>query len=282
MDTSREDFGIAIRSAFLRKGTKQRFSLFALIIIAAFLLFLEKLETKPLNYFRSFLKDVIYRGSEIISYPAKGFDQSINSINKHFNLYANYEFLKKENDLLKSKVYENDFLNLENDQLRVLIDEQVKRESNLLSSRVMLDKKSPYLHSFIINSGLNKGIKNGMAVLDGQNFIGRIVDVNFFSARVLLISDFNSKIPVIIEPSGSHAILNGHGTKNPSLEFLPENHKIKTGNKVYTSGKEGIFSPGIPIGETFLEKNQVEVFLFSDLDQVTFVNVDLNKLDENW
>ncbi len=281
MDTSREDFGIAIRSAFLRKGTKQRFSLFALIIIAAFLLFLEKLETKPLNYFRSFLKDVIYRGSEIISYPAKGFDQSINSINKHFNLYANYEFLKKENDLLKSKVYENDFLNLENDQLRVLIDEQVKRESNLLSSRVMLDKKSPYLHSFIINSGLNKGIKNGMAVLDGQNFIGRIVDVNFFSARVLLISDFNSKIPVIIEPSGSHAILNGHGTKNPSLEFLPENHKIKTGNKVYTSGKEGIFSPGIPIGETFLEKNQVEVFLFSDLDQVTFVNVDLNKLDEN-
>ena len=70
--------------------------------------------------------------------------------------------------------------------------------------------------------------------------------------------------------------------KNPSLEFLPENHKIKTGNKVYTSGKEGIFSPGIPIGETFLEKNQVEVFLFSDLDQVTFVNVDLNKLDENW
>ena len=185
MDTSREDFGIAIRSAFLRKGTKQRFSLFALIIIAAFLLFLEKLETKPLNYFRSFLKDVIYRGSESISYPAKGFDQSINSINKHFNLYANYEFLKKENDLLKSKVYENDFLNLENDQLRVLIDEQVKRESNLLSSRVMLDKKSPYLHSFIINSGLNKGIKNGMAVLDGQNFIGRIVDVNFFSARVL-------------------------------------------------------------------------------------------------
>ena len=281
MDTSRDDFGIAIRSAFLRKGTKQRFSLFALIIIAILLLFLEKVETKPLNYLRSFLKDAIYRGSEIISYPAKGLDQSINLINKHFNLYKKYEFLKKENELLKSRAYENDFLNLENYQLRALIDEQVKSENNLISSRVMLDKKSPYLYSFIINSGSNKGIKNGMAVLDGPNFIGRIVDVNFFSARVLLISDFNSKIPVIIEPSGSHAILNGHGAKNPTLEFLPENHKIKTGNKVYTSGKEGIFSPGIPIGEIFLEKNRAEVFLFSDLNQITFVNVDLNKLDEN-
>ena len=53
----------------------------------------------------------------------------------------------------------------------------------------------------------NKNIKNGMAVLDGKNFIGRIVDVNFFSSRVLLVSDLNSKIPVVIEPSGAHAIL---------------------------------------------------------------------------
>ena len=61
----------------------------------------------------------------------------------------------------------------------------------------MLDKQSPYLNSFIINIGSNKNIKNGMAVLDGKNFIGRIVDVNFFSSRVLLVSDLNSKIPVI-------------------------------------------------------------------------------------
>ena len=145
----------------------------------------------------------------------------------------------------------------------------------------MLDKQSPYINSFIINSGSNKDIKNGMAVLDGKNFIGRIVDVNFFSSRILLISDLNSKIPVIVEPSGNHAILTGHGDNNPSLQFLPENHQIEDGHKVYTSGKEGIFSPGIPIGEVKIKKKEIKVFLFSNLDQITFVNVKLERANNN-
>ena len=123
--------------------------------------------------------------------------------------------------------------------------------------------------------GSNKNIKNGMAVLDGDNFIGRIVDVNFFSSRVLLIKDLNSKIPIITEPTGFHGILSGHGSTNPTLEFLPENHKINNGDKIYTSGKEGIFSPGIPIGEAKIIDNIVEAILFSDLSQITFVNIKL-------
>ena len=143
----------------------------------------------------------------------------------------------------------------------------------------MLDKQSPYLNSFIINIGTNKGIKNGMAVLDDKNFIGRIVDVNFFSSRVLLISDLNSRIPVLIEPSGNHAILSGHGINEPTLEYLPESHNIQDGDKIYTSGKEGIFSPGIPIGEFKKEKNLNKVLLFSDLNQITFINVDIGEIN---
>ena len=71
MDTSREDVGIAIRSAFLAKGSKQRFSLFALIILSVTFIFVETIETKPLNYFRSLIKDTIYRGSLVVSYPEK-------------------------------------------------------------------------------------------------------------------------------------------------------------------------------------------------------------------
>jgi len=112
-------------------------------------------------------------------------------------------------------------------------------------------------------------------VLDGKNFIGRIVDVNFFSSRVLLVTDLNSKIPVVIQPSGHHAILSGHNIKEPTLEYLPEDHKISNKDKVYTSGKEGIFSPGIPIGEAKVNVDKVSVLLFSDLTQITFVNIDL-------
>ena len=153
--------------------------------------------------------------------------------------------------------------------------------SNLISARVMIDKQSPYLNSFIINVGSNKNIKNGMAALDGKNFIGRIVDVNFFSSRILLVTDLNSKIPIVSEPSGSHAILSGHGKNALSLDYLSKDNKIQTGDTIYTSGKEGIFDPGIPIGKAKVEEDEVNVSLFSDLNQITFVNINFGKYYKN-
>ena len=213
----------------------------------------------------------------MVSMPSKSFGRFTNFLEEHMSLYNNYVELKKENTELKNNISKSDFLELENSQLRKLIEEQVKTKSNLVSSRVLLDKKSPYLNSFVINIGGNKNIKNGMEVLDGENFIGRTVDVNFFSSRVLLVSDLNSRIPVITEPSAYHAIMNGHGVIEPTLAYLPEKHTIQDGDKVYTSGKEGIFTPGIPIGEIKIEEGIVKVILFSDLNQITFVNINLGK-----
>jgi rod shape-determining protein MreC len=280
MDTNRDDFGIAIRSAFLSKGTQQRFSLFVLLLLSIIFLLFEKIETKPLNYFRSIIKDTIYRGSFLASMPTEGINKVTSSISKHIKLYNEYNKLKAENSLLKNNISQSDFFKMENKQLKILIGENSNEDTNFFSARVMLDKKSPYLNSFVLNSGSNKKIKNGMAVLDdGKNFIGRIVDVNFFSSRVLLISDLNSKIPAIVEPSGSHGILSGHGNKNASLEYLPENHKVQDGDIVYTSGKEGIFAVGIPIGEIKKINRKIEVLLFSDLSQISFVNINLKELN---
>ena len=281
METSREDVGIAIRSAFLRRGTQQRFSLFVLVILSVVLIFAETIETRPLNKVRSFVKDVVYRSATIVSFPLKSVNNFASFLENHLNLYSNYNELIKENNELKNNISKTDFLELENSQLRKLIDEQIVSTSNLVSARVMIDKQSPYLNSFVINIGSNKGIKNGMAVLDGKNFIGRIVDVNFFSSRVLLVSDLNSKIPVLSEPSGSHAILSGHGTNEPTLEYLSKNNGIQDGDKIYTSGKEGIFTPGLVVGKAKIEKNKIKVLLFADLDQITFVNINLGALDEN-
>ena len=278
METSREDFGIAVRSAFLKKKVKQRFSLFALILFSVILVYVETIDTKPLNYVRSFIKDIIYRSSIIISSPSKGFKITVNAAQDHINIFNKYNQLKEENIRLKDKIYDPNFLIFENKQLRKLLDEQMTSTVNLASSRVMLDKQSPYLNSFIINSGANKKIKKGMAVVDGKNFIGRIVDVNFFSSRILLITDLNSKIPVFIEPAGHHAILSGDGKNEPILDFLPENNTVQSGNTVYTSGKEGIFSPGIPIGRVRWDDKKFVVSLFSDLSQITFVNIHLGNL----
>ena len=281
METSREDVGIAIRSALLKRGTQQKFSLLVLIFLSCVLIFSHKIKLTPLNYLRSFVKDTIYHSAVIVSYPFKSFSLFFDYTEKHFNLYSNYELLKNENKELKNQISKSDFLELENTQLRKLIDEQVKSESNLVSARVILDKQSPYLNSFVINIGSNKEIKNGMAVLDGENFIGRIVDVNFFSSRVLLITDLNSKIAVLTEPSGDHAILTGHGKNKPSLDYMSKDNQVKDGDKVYTSGKEGIFSPGIIIGEVRKDKEEFRVELYSDLNKITFINISQGDFNKN-
>ena len=275
MDTSRDDVGIAIRSAFLKKGTKQRFSLLVLIILSFLIIFLETIQTKPLNAVRAIVKDLIYRGALVSNYPLQSFSNLYNFVGNHMTLYKNYEEIVKENNELKNNISKNDFLELENSQLRKLVEEKPIYKSERVSARVMLDNSSPYLDSFVINIGSNKNIKNGMAVLSGENFIGRIVDVNYFSARVLLATDLNSKIPIITEPSGSHAILAGHGKNKPTLEYFSKDNNINSGDKVYTSGKEGIFIPGIPIGKVKNEDGLIKVLLLADLSQVTFVNIDL-------
>ena len=94
MDTSREDVVIAIRSAFLKRGTQQRFSLFVLVIISAILIFLDTIEAKPLNKVRTFFKDIVYRSAVIVSYPLKSFSSFYDFLEGHANLYSNYKELK--------------------------------------------------------------------------------------------------------------------------------------------------------------------------------------------
>ena len=273
MVTNRDDVGIAIRSAFLRKETKQKFSLVALILTCFIFLYLDSFETKPLNLLRSFIKDVIYRGSTFVSLPGKGLNYSLQEVRSHFGLLKENTQLKEENYKLKTSLYKQSFLELENQELKKLLDQESLSSSDLKNAKVIIDKNSPFLKSVIINKGSREKIKKGMAVLSGNNFIGRIVEVNFFSSRVLLITDLNSKIPVVIEPQGYQAILSGKTSGDPVLDYLPKTHSIVMGSAVYTSGKDGIFSPGIPIGETKLSKEKILVSLYSDIHQLSFVNV---------
>ena len=96
METSRDDVGIAIRSAFLKRGTQQRFSLLVLVLLSIAFIFIETIESKPLNYLRSFIKDSIYRGSLIVSSPSNGIRFIFDEAEEHINLYKEYNQLKQE------------------------------------------------------------------------------------------------------------------------------------------------------------------------------------------
>ena len=281
METNRDDFVIAIRSAFLRKGAKQKFSLFVLILISTALLSLEFFHIKPLNTFRALTKDFIYRSSFIINLPFQSISKSIEEVQNHFEMYREYGTLKKT--IKNTSAIENEikFYKAENRELKKIIEEESNLIDEILVSKVLIDKKSPFLKSIIINKGFNFGIEKGMAVLDGFYMIGRITEVNYLSSRALLISDLNSKIPVMIEPSGAKAIMSGTGKNYAILDFLPKNQKLENDNIVYTSGSDGIFSAGIPIGKIKLFEKKYRVEFFSDLSQINFINVKLKKEKNN-
>ena len=277
MSTSRDDFGIAIRSALLQRGARQKFSLFVLILISAVIFALDTTQIKPVKILRSLINDGVYRISAISSSPIKFTSASKDFFINHIFLYQENEKLKTEIAELKKLKLNNSYLKAQNKQLNEIVELDEEMAYRTVSAKIMLDKNSPYLNSVIINKGINSDIKLGMPVLSKGHLVGRIVEVNFVSSRILLLNDLNSKIPVVISPNGDQGILSGVGEANPILDYLPENFNSSGESLVYTSGKDGILVPGISIGRAFNEDGRVIVKLFTDPSQIFLVNVVLEE-----
>ena len=143
-------------------------------------------------------------------------------------------------------------------------------DSKMTLSEILLDKNSPFLKSLIVNKGSKDNIKIGMAVLDGPYLIGKVVEVNFGTSRVLLISDLNSKIPIILEPGNIQSIMSGTGKKLGKIAYFQKEINLDEKKIVFTSGSGGVFKSGIPVGEII---NDQQVKFFSDLSQLTFVKL---------
>ena len=273
MATSRDDFVIAIRSAFLKRANKQRFSLIGLIFFSIGLIIFSKINLPFTNYLNIGLNEIVYRSSFIVSFPEKKIYQFSTSIKEHYNLYNDYEKIKNELRQLKSDKLEFIFLKEENARLKKTIDEYIFN-SNELVAKVLIDKNSPFLKSIIVNKGSKDNVKLGMAVLDGSYLVGKIVEVNYSTSRALIISDLNSKIPVSIEPGNIQSILSGTGKQNGKIEYVESEISIDDGSVVYTSGSGNIFKSGIPIGIFKKNVNELEeVKFFSKLTQLTFVKL---------
>ena len=273
-EMGRDDFVISARSVFLKKGNRQKFSLLTLIIISIVILSLEYFKSGPINQIRMITKDIFIKSSYVASVPFKSISKTYSAVIDHFNMYDEFEKLKKAEIKKQNLILENNFFKEENQRLKKLINEKNLYNNEFYITKVLLDQKSPYLRSLLINKGFKHGIKLGAAVRSDSYFIGKIVDSNYLTSRILLISDLNSKIPVIIEPGSISAILSGTGNNElGEIEYLPENNKIKEGSIVYTSGSDGVISSGIPIGKIIVENNLIKVDYFTDFTQINFVKV---------
>ena len=278
MEISRDDFVIAIRSAFLKKGTQQKFSLLGLIFFSIIFLILGSYNFKVVNLVKITIKEIVYRSSFIVSGPEKIIEDSFNRINKHINHYSNYQLIEKELEKLKSKDLSKQIITLENIRYKKLVDDYFIKNNEIVA-KVLIDRNSPFLRSVVLNKGSKNNIKLGMAVLDDEYLIGKVVEVNFFTSRVLLLSDINSKIQVSISPNDIQAIMSGDGKENGTLQYIQEANPKNNNDEmiVVTSGAGGLFKSGILVGKINAIENTttniLNVDIYKDFTQLKYVKV---------
>jgi rod shape-determining protein MreC len=210
MASSRDDFVIAIRSAFLKKSTQQKFSLLTLVFISIFTILLSSLDFKVVRYLKIAIGEVVYRSSFVVSIPENFIKNTFIDVYEYTTYFKKYKKNETELENLRSNYVSSEIIQYENKELKELINDYVSTSDKVMA-KIIVDHQSPFLRSIIINKGSKDSIKIGTNIYDQSYLVGRVIEVNYKTSRVLLLSDLNSNVPVTIAPQNIQAIVTGSG-----------------------------------------------------------------------
>ena len=184
------------------------------------------------------------------------------------------ERLREENARLKK--WQATALELEaHDQvLRSLLNVPKTAPPILRTEPVIAEPGGLYVRSVLVGGGAHDGLAKGQAAMAGPGLVGRITEIGAWSARVLLITDLNSRIPVILEGTRTHAILAGDNTTHPYLMYLPKAATVSPGDRIVTAGHDGVFPTGLAVGRvSSIESGEIRVEPIADLDRLEYVEL---------
>jgi rod shape-determining protein MreC len=261
--------GMVGRLATLRL-LAQRFAFLALVLASFALMLLGKADTIVVERLRVFVDDGVAPVLQVLSRPAAAVASVVNAIRDLAAMRAENVRLTEENGRLLHWQTVARELDNENRALKAQLNFLPDPDAAFITARVIGDTGGAFVHSMLLNVGSRDGVRKGQAVIAGENLVGRIAEVGERSARILLLTDINSHIPVVIESSRAKAILSGDNTDRARLNYLAPNSNAAPGNRVVTSGHGGAFPPGLPVGviasvqdgivrvEPFVHRNQLE------------------------
>ena len=276
MATSRDDFIIAIRSAFLKKSTQQKFSLLTLVFFSISIIILSSLDFKVIRYLKVGINEIVYRSAFVVSIPENFLKNTFFEVKDYTTYFNVFKENRRQLSELKSKNISSEITQYENIELKELINDYVSSSDKLLA-KIIVDHKSPFLKSIIINKGSKDNIKIGTNVYDQSYLVGRVIEVNYKTSRVLLMSDLNSNVPVTIAPQNIQAIITGSGENHAVIKYIKDGitDNLNEESIVYTSGTGAIFKSGIPIGKVKIIENdkskKFNVEFYSDFSQLKYV-----------
>ncbi len=267
--------GIPGRLATLRH-LAQRFAFIALVLASFMLMLLGKADTLLLERVRQVVQDSAAPVLDVMSRPAAAIAHLVDSVREIARIRADNVRLKEENERLMHWQTVARRLDEENRALHGQLNFVPEPSTAFITARVVGDTGGAFVDSMLVNAGSHDGVRNGEAVIASEAMVGRIAEVGVRFSRVLLLTDINSHLPVMIENTRAKAIMSGENTDRPRLNYLSPNAIVQPGDRIVTSGDGGAFPPGLPIGvissvqdgvahvELFVHRYQLELVAVVD------------------
>jgi rod shape-determining protein MreC len=237
-----------IRLSPARRAMIERITFPLFVLLSAVMIVLGKADQVSIESLRNSVMDAAAPALEMLSRPSTLLDTAVSRARDFVTVYQENARLAEENERLLGWQQAALRLAAENAQLRDLLRVAPEPATSFVTARVIANSGGAYVRSVMVNAGRENGVVRGEAAVTGEGLIGRVSEVGSRAARILLITDLNSRVPVIIEGSRQRAVLAGDNSEHPSLRYLEAGAAIRIGDRIVTSGQGGVFPPGLPVG----------------------------------
>jgi len=256
------------------KNLAQRFAYLTLVLSTIALMFLGKIDTVVVERVRVIVTDSMAPILDAVSRPVEAVNKVIQEAHDLYALRLQNTELKTDRERLLQWQAVARRLEAENETLRGLLNFVPDRDPGFVTARVIADTGGSFANSLILNAGDRAGIRKGQAAVSGEGLVGRVADVGRRSSRLLLVTDINSRIPIMVQPGGARAIMAGNNTGTPKLVHLSPGFSVAAGDRVVTSGHGGAFPQGLPVGVVASNnENGIAVQPYTDQERLQYVRI---------
>jgi rod shape-determining protein MreC len=226
----------------------RKISFLLLISIALFSIFVGKVDSPFTRAVKLTLMDSYSLIAQVVVVPVNKIVSLREGMSDYLFVYEKNFELKKENEQLRQGLALLSSEKEENKRLQSLLNFVTDRHYETISAKIVSDASGPFIRSVLINAGANSQVRKGLAVVSDTGLVGRTLEVGKYSTQVLLLTDINSRIPVISSVSRQRSVLIGNNTEHPNLLYLPRDSELQEGEELFTSGDGGLFPSGLPVG----------------------------------
>ena len=221
----------------------------ALMLFASIaLLIASKTNNDFIRSIRAGLTDGLVPVVQTLAAPINSIDRALAWMHDMTTLREENQKLREQNTTLMRWQFAATELENENARLRDLLKFAPSGKESYTSARVAIDSSGPYVKAVVINAGKQNNVEADLAVVNENGLVGRVVETSERSSRVLLLTDINSRVPVMTETSRERAIATGDNSDNLVLKYAPQDSKIKVGERLLTTSDGGVMPPGLPVG----------------------------------